>query len=703
VLRPVAPMAAICATIFGLPMVALTNWYDGWRERSFDIALGYQERASTHPPVVVVDIDRATLAKFGDWPWSRDKLATLVRAIAERKPRALGIDILLSGPDERSPATLARRLASTTGDTRFQDLTAGLMDGDAHLAEALALAPSVLGLALDSDSQLEEWHGAPILTQGKPSLPAIWHMRGLLGPNTVLVRQAAGLGVLVFPGDADGVTRRAPMLAIAGARIVPGLAVELARLALRAEAILLFERPRLLRLGQREFRLADDAMLRLRPSSADRWSRRTISAVSVLEGNGVQPSLADSIVLVGGSAPELGGLRLAAHAELAPSAQLHADAVEQMVSGDTPYRATPHLVFELLAAAMLTAAAIWIGLHWAPLAGTAVIGAVATSWAVLAMAVSGTTQHLVDPLVVPFSAGLAFAGAALASAANTWRRESLLRARFEQHLAPEVVQRILTEPHLLKLQGELREVTALFTDIEGFTALVERNEPHAVVRALDLYFDGVVQIIVQHGGMVDKIVGDAVYGLFNAPLDLPRHAERAVACAKDLKDFTKGFRTSGQGYRLGFGRTRIGIESGLVIVGDVGGGRKLDYTAYGDAINTAARLEAANKDLGSSICVGPVAQQKLPGDALRPLGRILARGRSEPLNVFEPWPKAYGPADREDYLRVLCMIETDSAGAARALEKLQLRHPDDGVLQRLMVQARATVPTGAPLAGDERQ
>ncbi len=145
-----------------------------------------------------------------------------------------------------------------------------------------------------------------------------------------------------------------------------------------------------------------------------------------------------------------------------------------------------------------------------------------------------------------------------------------------------------------------------------------------------------VDVIVDHGGMVDKIVGDAIHALFNAPIDLPDHPQRAVECALALSEACAEFRERPLARALGLGQTRIGVETGPAIVGDVGGKRKLDYTAHGTAINTAARLEAANKELGTTICIGPVAAARLAPGTVRSVGKLMIRGRSETLEVFEP-------------------------------------------------------------------
>jgi len=176
------------------------------------------------------------------------------------------------------------------------------------------------------------------------------------------------------------------------------------------------------------------------------------------------------------------------------------------------------------------------------------------------------------------------------------RREAFVRHRLEQHLAPAVVRRIVEQPELVKLDSERREVTALFTDIERFTATTHRAGPEQLVATLDQYFEGVAGIVIRHGGIIDKIVGDAVHALFNAPLDLKNHPQRAVECAIAIQTWCEGFRRCAPAAAIELGRTRIGIETGLAVVGDVGIRSKLDYTAHGDAVNMAARLEACTRN-----------------------------------------------------------------------------------------------------------
>jgi adenylate cyclase len=326
---------------------------------------------------------------------------------------------------------------------------------------------------------------------------------------------------------------------------------------------------------------------------------------------------------------------------------------------------------------------------FSPLAGALIIAsAIAVTW-LAALGISLIWDHLFDPLTPSLGAATAYVVASVASFAHTRWREALVRHRFEQHLAPAVVSRIVQDPGALKLSGEWREVTALFTDVEGFTTITQQADPERLVAALDGYFEGLAAIVIAHGGMVEKIVGDAIHALFNAPVDLDDHARRAVDCAVAIRDWSRQYQGAPEPSALRFGRTRIGVETGRVVVGDVGIKAKLDYTAHGDAMNVTARLEVANKELGSMICVGPTTAARCDPMLLRPLGVIAVRGRTGPLTVFEPWPDDAPMAWRENYLQAFRLIETNRAGAIVMFEALAAERPDDPVPQRVAERLRA--------------
>ncbi len=267
---------------------------------------------------------------------------------------------------------------------------------------------------------------------------------------------------------------------------------------------------------------------------------------------------------------------------------------------------------ELSAGAALGLLAILLTARFGPVAGLAGLSFGAALLAVAALMAFSRWTLLFDIATPISAAGAGYLAAAIGGFVSARAGERRMRQRFAQRLAPAVVDRIVADPALLKLDGSHREITVLFTDIEDFTALTERTEPRQLIAVLDRYLEAVTRAVVVHGGMVDKIVGDSVHAIFNAPIDLADHPRKAVECAAAILDAARTIGEMPEIRALGLGRTRIGIETGRAVVGDVGGVGRLDYTAHGDVINMAARLEAMNKQLGTSVLVGPGLLAALP-------------------------------------------------------------------------------------------
>jgi len=217
-------------------------------------------------------------------------------------------------------------------------------------------------------------------------------------------------------------------------------------------------------------------------------------------------------------------------------------------------------------------------------------------------------------------------------------RESAVQARasLARYFSPNLAEQLVRSPDSLNLDGERRDLTFVFTDLAGFTPMVEASDPRQVIPLLNEYLDGMTRIVFSHGGTVDTVVGDAIHAIFGAPLEQTDHAERAVACALELDRFAESFRTRTQAGEVPFGVTRIGVHRGPAMVGNFGGDQFFHYTAHGDAINTAARLESANKHLGTRICVSESVVERVPDFKGRPIGIVVLVGKTEGIRVFEP-------------------------------------------------------------------
>ena len=588
------------------------GWARAMRESAFDRMLTAWPRIDDGHVVAVVSIDRDALAAVGPWPWPRAELARLVETIAAAKPKVLAIDILL--PEREFPDA-----------------------GDERLVKALASLPVTLALVLDPQASARPPFPSPIAATEGVDVPDLMVTPGLQLPSEALADAADGLGVSSLPAPDGEPVRAVPRLAAGADTLLPGLALETVRVAYGGATLLATVDPQVLRIDQHVLPLPSDALMRLHFSTDAARRERMISAAALLAGEIDPARLAGRIVILGVTAPEAGSLRLTAADPFMPSLDIQAEAVEQMLAAHVPVRAPSMAWIELLAGAAMGAAGIFAVMFMAPLRALLAGLCLVLAWIATAFLLTGKMLWLTDPIMPALIALFALQGAAVSHFARTYRQRQAIERRFAEHLPREVVRRIAENPDELRVAGETRIVTALVTDIENFTALTERVGPEAIVALLDRYVDLVADIIMAHGGMVDKFVGDGVLGLFNAPLDLPDHERKAVEAAIAIAAATEALRKAPDIASLGLGRTRIGIETGEVIVGEVGRGAKRDYTAHGNAINVASRLEGANKQFGSAIAIGPGTVAALGGDAaVRRLGSVSLRGIEDAVDVYTP-------------------------------------------------------------------
>ena len=266
-------------------------------------------------------------------------------------------------------------------------------------------------------------------------------------------------------------------------------------------------------------------------------------------------------------------------------------------------------------------------------------------------------------------------------------------ASLSRYFSPEIARRLAADVEGDGMEVRWRDVATIFTDITGFTSLVESAAPETLGGLLNEYVGGMTDIVFAHEGTVAKIIGDAIQVLFNAPGDQPDYATRAVACAHDLDVWAQEFRERWKAKDVSFGATRIGVHAGPALVGNFGGSRFFDYTAYGDTINTAARLEAANKHLGTRICVSASVAGGAANFQGRPVGDLVLRGRSEPLRAFEPLPQTkFKAPETAQYSEAFAKLEAGDVAAMPAFAALIGVHADDPLagfhLRRLLNGAK---------------
>ena len=257
-------------------------------------------------------------------------------------------------------------------------------------------------------------------------------------------------------------------------------------------------------------------------------------------------------------------------------------------------------------------------------------------------------------------------------------RAERAHATLSRYFSPNVVEALSQNPDFLTLGGERRQATFLFTDLADFTPLIEALDSEVIVTLLNAYLDGMTEAIFAHGGTVMKIVGDAVHAIFGAPVENADHAAQAVAYALAIDDFASGFQAGKIAAGIPLGVTRIGVNSGQAIIGNFGGEHFFDYTAYGDVVNIAARLERANKSIGTRLCVGESVVALIPDFAGRPVGTLLLKGKTQALRCYEPLggERARAPATA-GYIEAFALLEAGDPKARQAFAALVGQYDED--------------------------
>jgi len=294
----------------------------------------------------------------------------------------------------------------------------------------------------------------------------------------------------------------------------------------------------------------------------------------------------------------------------------------------------------------------------------------------------------------------AFIGAGAAARAVGSEQRRFAQSALGKYLPPDVAREIMRDPERLALKGEQTRIYALFTDLEGFTKLSHAITPETLSRLLNRYLDLMSDIVLKHGGTLDKFVGDALVAFWGAPIAREDDADRAVLAGLAMYQCGEDFRRDPGEDVPPIGVTRVGLHRGEAVVGNFGGEGRIQYTALGDSMNTGARLESANKALKSTMLVSDEAKCESSLDFFRPLGRIVLSGRATPVMVWEPVP-GMDPALRAELNRLWLAFDGGDLQALVHLEDIATLHKEDAALQDFVYRIREVGPGGHFVLGSK--
>ena len=259
------------------------------------------------------------------------------------------------------------------------------------------------------------------------------------------------------------------------------------------------------------------------------------------------------------------------------------------------------------------------------------------------------------------------------------QQKKFIRQAFSRYISPTIVDQLIQDPSRLSLGGERFEITCVFTDLAGFTSLIEKKDPAKILPLLNNYLDGMCKIVRDHEGTIDKIVGDALHVFFGAPLQSGDHAQKATQCAILMDAYARQFKDSTPAREIDFGGTRIGVHTGPAVVGNFGGDSFFDYTAHGDTVNIAARLESVNRHFGTSICVSGKTVEQCPGKSFRPIGTLVLKGKTESVDAFEPVGDQKSKSVSK-YLTAFALMQNRDSNAVAAFSDISRQYPQDALI-----------------------
>ena len=570
-------IASAVLAVVAAAVLAAAFWFgvfSTWQDKLADkLFLKREPRAD----IIILAIDDKSVAALGQWPWPRATHARALSLLAQGGAKAVGYDVIFSEPSRVG-----------AGD-------------DNVLAQALARLPVVLPL-----------EAAPLEVKETGS----FYAAKLVVPLPVLAEKAAVLGWVNVLADADGVVRRLPVNIVSESGNYKSLSVVLAEIVGGDTKNL----PSALRVN----------------FVGPPGSFEAISFSDLLAGRAATAIFKDKIVLVGATSADLHDNQMTPFSlgQVMAGVEIHANALNTILNGDWLRDASRGNVLSFI---FLLALAVALIFSLAPRLWLAALLSLAAWLVYLLTALAVFGQGLILNLVYP---SLAFWLSLMVILAYYYLAESrekrYLRQSFQFYLEGSVIEEIIKDPAKLKLGGQKKEMTVLFSDIRGFTTLSEKTEPEIMVSLLNEYFTAMTEIILNWGGVLDKFIGDAIMAFWGAPREAPGHA--FLACDAALKMIERLTVLKSDWSRRGLPDLNIGIgiNSGAMIVGNMGSSSRFNYTVIGDNVNLASRLEGLNKQYQAGIIISQFTYERAKDDfACEYLDKVNVKGKETAVEIYK--------------------------------------------------------------------
>ena len=664
------------------------------RVRTFDGFQVIEPRVKTARPVTIIDIDEKSLAKLGQWPWPRTRVADLIDRLTALGAVVIAFDIVFAEPDRLNPAVAADTIPNLEEDIRTR--LRALPSNDQILADSLKRSRVVLGQS-GFPYVLGEFDKSLPVTglamRGEEPQPFLFEFAGLLRNVPVLEAAAAGRGLFTIRNERDGIVRRVPMLMVAQGATMPSLNFEMLRVASGSGTILTkADQAGMQSVTVGGFEVPTDRNGQVWVHFARRDPSIYVSAIDVLEGRVPPERIAQKLVLIGTSAVGLLDTKTTPVDPVMPGVEIHAQVLESVLTRTVLTQPNWAIAAEFLAALVLGLLVI----AFAPMFGPTTLVAVGALFATVLIGTSWYfyTQHR---LLIDFTYPLASTTAiyltlVFSSFVREQKQRRQIRSAFGQYLSPALIEQLAQSPEKLQLGGEEREMTIMFSDVRGFTAISEsyKHDPQGLTALMNRFLTPLTNAILDRKGTIDKYMGDAIMAFWNAPLDDKQHEINACEAALDMLQRIDELNREREIEAQDGGHVYIpinvgvGLNTGVCVVGNMGSNLRFDYSVLGDSVNLASRLEGQSKEYGFPIIVGAKTAMAVKDRlAILELDFIMVKGKQQPEVI-------YAIAGREDTAQsegfqrlrnltiemLACYRNRDWDGALLAIERG--RKSDDG-------------------------
>ncbi|MDO8412388.1 MAG: adenylate/guanylate cyclase domain-containing protein [Gallionellaceae bacterium] len=655
-LRHFYPVVAGLALVFGTCVVQLSEKGTlkslqqriEWLAYNVRLNASLPEKNVLDPRIVIVDIDEKSLKAEGRWPWSREKIANLIDKLFESKVSVVAFDVLFAEPEENPAQHVLEKLPDSQKKVLEPALREMMpkLDADSKLAAQLKGRNVVLGYTFRGGQQ-ESVGQLPHPLSGADSVVSQNSLIPIMpgySANLPRLQQAAAFGGFFDADmDEDGILRRSPLLKRHGGKLYASLGLEAARANYAGEAIEIHTVPVGDSLAVESVRLAGydiptDAEGRvIIPYRGSHPSFPYVSATDVLHGAVASTVLDGTIVFVGTTAQGLLDMRATPMQAVYPGVEVHANIVAGILDHRFPVHPDWIEAADLFCLLVLgVALSLW--LPWlSPLRAlllSIAVGATLIMFNMWLWREHGLVMNIATPAILLFLLTLLNMAYGFLSES---RGRAFLKDKFGQYVPPAVVDEMVLHPgEDFGFDGDSREMTVLFSDVRNFTTISESLSANELKKLLNEFFTPMTRIIFDQRGTIDKYVGDMIMAFWGAPQRNEQHARYALDAAFDMLRKVEELKPVFKAHGLPEVDIGIGINTGLMNVGDMGSEFRRAYTVIGDTVNLASRLESLTKFYGAKLIVGENTRKGQDHILFRQLDLVRVKGKKDAVNIFEP-------------------------------------------------------------------